>query len=73
MNNGQRITTLLDNNLRLAAQRRGLVLMKRRDKMNTPGLENGYMIFNQYTGQVVAGERYTMTPQDVRDYLNNCC
>lgn len=65
-----RITTVNDRCLRAAAARRGLVISKRRDKMNTPGLGRGYMIFDQYTGQVVAGKAYSMTPEDVRDYLN---
>ena len=42
------ITTIKDQNLRLAAQRRGFLLMKRRDKKYAPGLGDGYMILDTY-------------------------
>lgn len=64
------ITTIKDQNLRLAAQRRGFLLMKRRDKKYAPGLGDGYMILDTYSGAIVAGQRYEMTPEDVRDFLN---
>lgn len=64
------ITTTKDVNLRLAAQRRGFLLMKRRDKKYAPGLGDGYMILDSYSGTIVAGHRYDMTPEDVRDFLN---
>ena len=64
------ITTTKDQNLRLAAQRRGFLLMKRRDKKYAPGLGDGYMILDAYSGAIVAGHRYDMTPEDVRDLLN---
>ena len=64
------ITTTKDQNLRLAAQRRGFLLMKRRDKKYAPGLGDGYMILDAYSGVIVAGHRYDMTPEDVRDFLN---
>lgn len=64
------ITTTKDQNLRLAAQRRGFLLMKRRDKKYAPGLGDGYMILDAYSGAIVAGHRYDMTPEDVRDFLN---
>ena len=64
------ITTIKDQNLRLAAQRRGFLLMKRRDKKNAQGLGDGYMILDTYSGAIVAGQRYEMTPEDVRDFLN---
>lgn len=64
------ITTTLDVNLRAAAQRRGLLLTKRRDKAYAPGLSDGYMVTNLHTGQIVAGERYQLTPEEVRDLLN---
>ena len=64
------ITTIKDQNLRLAAQRRGFLLMKRRDKKYAPGLGDGYMILDTYSGAIVAGQRYEMTPEDVRYFLN---
>ncbi len=64
------ITTTLDVNLRLAAQRRGFLLMKRRDKKYAPGLGSGYMVLDAYTGSIVAGEKYDMSPEEVRDFLN---
>ena len=64
------ITTIKDQNLRLAAQRRGFLLMKRRDKKYAPWLGDGYMILDTYSGAIVAGQRYEMTPEDVRDFLN---
>lgn len=64
------ITTTKDQNLRLAAQRRGFLLMKRRDKKYAPGLGDGYMILDAYSGAIVAGHKYDMTPEDVRDFLN---
>ena len=64
------ITTIKDQNLRLAAQRRGFLLMKRRDKKYAPGLGDGYMILESYSGAIVAGHRYDMTPENVRDFLN---
>ena len=64
------ITTTNDVNLRLAAQRRGFLLMKRRDKKYAPGLGSGYMILDAYSGAIVAGHTYDMTPEAVRDFLN---
>ena len=64
------ITTTKDVNLRLAAQRRGLVITKRRDKKYAPGHGDGYMILDAYSGAIVAGHRYELTPEDVRDFLN---
>ena len=64
------ITTTLDVNLRLAAQRRGFLLMKRRDKKYAPGLGSGYMVLDAYTGSIVAGEKYDMSPEEVRAFLN---
>jgi len=64
------ITTTLDVNLRLAAQRRGFLLMKRRDKKYAPGLGSGYMVLDAYTGSIVAGEKYDMSPEEVIDFLN---
>lgn len=64
------ITTTKDVNLRLAAQRRGFLLMKRRDKKYAPGLGDGYMILDSFSGNIVAGHRYDMKPEDVRDFLN---
>lgn len=64
------ITTVKDQNLRLAAQRRGFLLMKRRDKKYAPGLGDGYMILDAYSGAIVAGHRYDMSPEAVREFLN---
>lgn len=64
------ITTTKDVNLRLAAQRRGYLLMKRRDRKYAPGLGKGYMILDAYSGSIVAGHRYELSPEDVRDFLN---
>ena len=64
------ITTTKGGNLRLAAQRRGLLLIKRRDKKYAPGLGDGYMILDAYSGAIVAGHKYELTPEDVRDFLN---
>lgn len=64
------ITTTKDVNLRLAAQRRGFLLTKRRDKKYAPGLCDGYMILDLFSGSIVAGHRYDMSPEDVRDFLN---
>ena len=64
------ITTTKDVNLLLAAQRRGYILTKRRDKKYAPGLGDGYMILDAYSGAIVAGHRYDMTPENVRDFLN---
>lgn len=64
------ITTLIDVNLRSAATRRGLILTKNRSRMYARGLGNGYMIRDAYTGNIVAGHKYELTPEEVRDYLN---
>ena len=64
------ITTIKDQNLRLAAQRRGFILMKRRDKKYAPGLGDGYMILDAFSGAIVAGHRYDMSPEAVREFLN---
>lgn len=64
------ITTTKDVNLRLAAQRRGFLLMKRRDKKYAPGLGEGYMILDSYSGNIVAGQKYELSPENVRDFLN---
>lgn len=63
------ITTTKSVNLRLAAQRRGFLLVKRRDKKYAPGLGDGYMILDSYSGNIVAGHRYELSPEDVRDEL----
>ena len=64
------ITTTKDVNLRLAAQRRGFILVKRRGKKYAPGLGDGYMILDSYSGNIVDGYRYELSPEDVRDFLN---
>lgn len=64
------ITTTNSVNLRLAAQRRGFLLVKRRDKKYAPGLGNGYMILDAYSGAIVAGQKYELTSEAVRDFLN---
>lgn len=63
------ITTTKDVNLRLAARRRGFLLQKRRNSY-CPGLGEGYRILDGYSGITVAGERYELQPEDVRDFLN---
>ena len=30
----------------------------------------GYMILDSYSGSIVAGHRYELSPEDVRDFLN---
>lgn len=65
-----RLTTVNDASLRSAAARRGCVLVKRRDKMNTAGIGTGYMILDQFTGDILAGQKFEMSPEDVRDFLN---
>jgi hypothetical protein len=44
--------------------------MKRRDKKYAPGLGDGYMVLDAYSGNIVAGHRYDMQAEDVRDFLN---
>lgn len=44
--------------------------MKRRDKRYAPGLGSGYMVLDAYTGSIVAGHKYDMSPEAVRDFLN---
>ncbi len=44
--------------------------MKRRDQKYAPGLGRGYMILDSYSGNIVAGHRYELSPEDVRDFLN---
>jgi len=64
------ITTTKDSCLRAAAERRGYVIVKRRDKMNTPGIGRGYMVLDQFTGTILAGQKYDLSAEDVRDFLN---
>lgn len=65
-----KITTVKDSCLRAAASRRGYLIVKRRDKMNAVGVGNGYMILNQFTGDILAGKRFELSPEEVRDFLN---
>lgn len=44
--------------------------MKRRDKKYAPGLGDGYMILESYSGNIVAGHKYELSPEDVREFLN---
>ena len=69
--NSRKITTNIEKNLRLAAYRRGYLMIKRRIQMNCPGVGKGYMLMNQYTGEIVAGSKFELTMDDVRDFLNN--
>ena len=64
------ITTTIDSNLRLAAQRKGLLLIKKRDKKYAPGVESGYMILKAGTKVIVAGHKYKLSNEKVRDFLN---
>ena len=66
----RKLTSLIDNNMRLAAQRRGFVLVKRKDKVRTPNVGNGYMIVDMFSGDIAAGKKYDLTPEEVRDFLN---
>lgn len=62
------ITTTNDANLRMAARRRNLLLEKCRG--GRPAVSNGYMIRNAFNGFIIAGERYQLSAEDVRDFLN---
>lgn len=64
------IITTIDSNLRLAAQRRGFLLIKRRDKKYAPGVGSGYMILDAGSGAIVAGHKYELSNEEVRDFLN---
>lgn len=44
--------------------------MKRRDRKYAPGLGKGYMILDAYSGSIVTGHKYELSPEDVRDFLN---
>lgn len=57
-----------DTNLRLAAKNRGFILQKRRGFCG--GLGDGYMIRNAATGETIAGVKYDLTGEDVREFLN---
>lgn len=63
------IRSTKDTNLRDAARRKGFILQKRRNSF-CPGLGTGYMIMDAFCGKTVAGERYELQPEDVRDFLN---
>lgn len=63
------ITTINDSNLRMAAKRRNLLLEKRRGGY-CQELFDGYMIRDSFSGAIVAGERYQLSAEDVRDFLN---
>lgn len=63
------IKTTKDSNLRTASRRRGFLLQKRRHSF-CPELGDGYMIRDAFSGLPVAGERYELTAEDVRDFLN---
>ena len=58
-----------DSTLRTAARCRGFLLEKQRGN-RCPELHNEYLIRDAFSGLVVAGERYQLTAQDVRDFLN---
>lgn len=61
-----------DSNLRKAAKRRGLKLEKFSSNfVPRPGWGNGYRICKM-SGEVIAGEKFEMTLEDVRQFLNNC-
>lgn len=63
------IKTTNDATLREAARRRGFFLQKRRQSY-CPELGDGYMIRSAFNGMPVAGERYELKAEDVRDFLN---
>ena len=63
------IKTTKDANLRNAARRRGFILQKRRP-FYCAELQDGYMIRSAVDGSVVAGYYYELSPEDVREFLN---
>lgn len=63
------VKTTNDSNLRAAARRRGFTLIKRRYSY-CPGLSNGYMILDSFNGLPVAGERYELSAEEVKNFLN---
>lgn len=44
--------------------------MEKRRGSYCPELFDGYMIRNAFCGAIVAGERYQLSAEDVRDFLN---
>lgn len=65
------IKTTKDTNLRNAAHRRGFILQKRRPcACYCTELSDGYMIRSAVDGSVVAGYYYELSPEDVREFLN---
>ena len=64
------INSTNDSTLRAAARCRGFLLEKRRGSKYCQELFDGYMIRDAFLGSVVAGERYQLTAQDVKDFLN---
>lgn len=63
------VRTTKDANLRTSARRRGFLLQKRRYSY-CPELGDGYMIRSALNGMPIAGERYELTAEDVREFLN---
>lgn len=63
------ITTTNDANLRMAARRRNLLLEKRRGGCR-PAVSNGYMIRDAFNDSIIAGEKYQLSAEDVRNFLN---
>ena len=63
------IKTTKDANLRNAARRRGFILQKRRP-FYCAELQDGYMIRSASSGAVIKGEYYELTPEEVREFLN---
>ena len=65
------IRTTKDRNLRNACNRRGLILRKAREsKYYCPALETGYQILSGLNGMILAGQRFELTLEDVKDWLN---
>lgn len=65
------ITTLHDRNLRNACNRRGLILRKARaTKYPCPDIGDGYQILSGYNGNILIGDRFELSLEDVRDWLN---
>lgn len=61
------ITSVKDTQLRKAAKRRGILLKKSREGV----IDNrgGYMLVDA-KNIIIAGERFDLTPEDVRKWLN---
>lgn len=65
--NDDMINSTKDSVLRKAAERRGYILKKSRElSVDNRG---GYMIVDN-SNVIIAGEKFDLTPEEVRDWLN---